>query len=199
MGTQIKLAFAFMLTLGAGVASFAQTHTQRAHSGFQGWVDDPFFQFTSAVADCPQPLGPFVAESARAAVAREQAEKSGAFKGSADAQVNESAEAFAHALAQAVDAEIAAQLKAAFGKGQLYTHSPLVNSSLWATVQGRIVTIEGCISGDIPAGFDHALIRSQIETLVSAVPKVLKVVVLIRTSAQQRANEAVPYRLRPTF
>ena len=100
-------------------------------------------------------------------------------------------------ITRAEDSEIAQEFKTTQKVNQLYTHSPLVNSSLWATVQGRIVTIEGCVAGDVPLGYDHAFIRTQIETMVKAVPNVLRVEVLIRTGAQARAGRPVPYRIRP--
>ena len=120
-----------------------------------------FSQFTSAVTDCPVPLGP---------------------KGTSTA---------------VDDADIASAFKNAQKVNQLYTHSPMVNSSLWATVQGRVVTIEGCVAGDVPLGYDSAFISTQIETMVKAVPNVLRTEVLIRTSAQAKAGMPVPYRVRP--
>lgn len=142
-------------------------------------LDAKFFQFTSVVADCPSPAGPVFAESLRNAHAVHHAGQGG--------KASEVAE----------DLKIASRLKVVLGNAQIYTHSPLVNSSLWATVQGRVVTIEGCVAGDIPTGFDHAFIRTQLQTLVLAVPGVLQTVVLIRTSEQLRANLAVPYKVAP--
>lgn len=100
-------------------------------------------------------------------------------------------------MAIAEDVAIAQAFKTAQKVNQLYTHSPLVNSSLWATVQGRVVTVEGCVAGDVPLGYDSAFIRTQIETMVKAVPNVLRVEVLIRTGAQARAGLPVPYRIQP--
>jgi hypothetical protein len=93
----------------------------------------------------------------------------------------------------AQDAAIADALRAALSRNQLYTHSPLVNSSLWARVRQRVVTIAGCVAGDVPPGYDHTLIRTQFEKLAMSLPDVTQAVVLIRTGAQARAGEAVPY------
>lgn len=142
-------------------------------------ADARFFQFTAVVTDCPSPVGPFLRDAQRSTSVLVLANQGD------------------HARGIAEDLKIANQLKAALGNAQLYTHSPLVNSSLWATVQGRIVTIEGCVAGDIPTGFDHTFIRNQLQTLVLSLPGVLQAVVLIRTSAQLRANEKVPYPVRP--
>ena len=96
----------------------------------------------------------------------------------------------------ASDAAIADALKAALSKGQLYTHSPLVNSSLWASVPSRIVTIQGCPAGDAHTSFDHASLVTHIENVGNSIPDVRKTVVLIRTSAQAAAGLPVPYLVK---
>ena len=157
-------------------------------SDLKNWFNDPFFQFTAAVSDCPVPLGPFICADERAAQAHRRAEKSASCL---QAGTCDKPNAYAY------DADIAAQLKAALEVKQLYTHSPLVNSSLWATVQGRIVTIEGCMAGDAYTSFDHDMITTQIENVAKAIPNVLQAVVRVRTSGQTRAGAPVPYRVRP--
>ena len=157
-------------------------------SDLKNWFNDPFFQFTAAVSDCPVPLGPFIRADERAAQAHRRAEKS---TSCLQAGTCDKPNAYAY------DADIAAQLKAALEVKQLYTHSPLVNSSLWATVQGRIVTIEGCMAGDAYTSFDHDMITTQIENVAKAIPNVLQAVVRVRTSGQTRAGAPVPYRVRP--
>lgn len=174
--------------LAMSLAGWAQTTTAPDTSAtkltpgsgeLKSLADARFFQFTAVVTDCPVPVGPFLRDAQRSTSALVPADQGD------------------QASFLAADLKIANQLKAALGNAQLYTHSPLVNSSLWATVQRRIVTIEGCIAGDIPTGFDHTFIRNQLQTLVLAVPGVLQAVVLIRTSAQLRANEKVPYPVHP--
>ena len=171
-----------------GLATAAHASAQTGSSPLQNWFNDPFFQFTSVVTDCPEPLGPRIAAEDRASQAHRRAEKGTScwLAGTCDKP-----------NAYAYDADIAVALKSLLQKPQLYTHSPLVNSSLWATVQGRIVTIEGCVAGDVPGGYDRALITQQIEAMVSGIPDVLQAVALIRTGAQARAGERVPYRVRP--
>ncbi len=188
MGNLFKLCIAALLTLGANLASFAQAPAQPAASDLQNRFNDPFFQFTSVVQSCPVPLGPFITADEQAAQAHWRAEKGTScwLAGRCDKP-----------NAYAYDADIAAALKAALRPAQLYTHSPLVNSSLWATVQGRVVTIEGCVAGDVPLGFDHAFISRAIETMVAAIPNVLQAVASIRTGEQARAGAQVPYRMRP--
>lgn len=178
-----------LLALGIGLAGCARLTALQKPNDLQNWFADPFFQFTHVVADCPVPLGPFITAVQRSAQAHRRVEKGTScwLAGTCDKP-----------NAYAYDAEIATVLKALLSQNQLYTHSPMVNSSLWATVQGRIVTIEGCVAGDVATGFDHALIQTQIETMVSAVPHVLQAVALIRVSAQARAGLPVPYPVRPS-
>ena len=165
-----------------------QTPAQFAPGELQNRFNDPFFQFTTVIPDCPVPLGPLItaAEQVAQAARRAQKDVSCVQAGSCDKP-----NAFAY------DADIAAALRKALNVTQLYTHSPLVNSSLWATVQGRVVTIEGCVAGDVPLGFDHVFISRAIETMVMGLPNVVQGVALIRTSEQARAGAAVPYRVRP--
>ena len=93
----------------------------------------------------------------------------------------------------AYDTDIGNALQQAVQSKQLYSHSPLVNSSLWITVQARVVAVEGCVAGDVPTGFDHAFITRHLEVLAGSVPDVKWAVVRIRTGAQARDGMAVPY------
>ena len=184
----MRLALAIGLALLAGSLASAQQGPETSAAELKNWFNDPFFQFTAATADCPVPLGPFIPASERATQAHRRVEKGNScFQAGTCDKPN----------AYAYDADIAARLKAALEVKQLYTHSPLVNSSLWATVQGRIVTIEGCMAGDAYTSFDHGMITTQIENVAKAIPNVLQAVVLVRTSGQTRAGAPVPYRVRP--
>lgn len=183
--------------LALALATSAVTHAQTPSpalsqapdpASLQNWFNDPFFQFTAAVADCPVPLGPLIRADERAAQAHRRAEKGTScwLAGTCE-----------RPNAYAYDADIATALKAALTQNQLYTHSPLVNSSLWATVQGRIVTIEGCMAGDAYTSFSHEMIHLHIENVAKSIPRVLQAVVRVRTSGQARAGASVPYPPRP--
>lgn len=177
-----------ILALYVGLASCSPLSAQYADVNLQNWFAAPFFRFTNVVADCPVPLGPYITAAQRAAQAHQRDEKGTScwLAGSCDKP-----------NAYADDAEIAAALQLALSQNQLYTHSPMVNSSLWATVQGRMVTIEGCVVGDMATSFGQALIQTQIEIMVSTVPKVLQAVARIRVSSQAGTGVPVPYRVRP--
>jgi hypothetical protein len=187
LATALSLALALALALGTSV--FAQpSNTSSESAALQNWFNDPFFQFTAAVADCPVPVGPFIRADERASQAHRRAEKGTScwLAGTCE-----------RPNAYEYDADIAKALKAALKVNQLYTHSPLVNSSLWATVQGRIVTIEGCMAGDAYTSFDHDMITTQIANVAKSIPNVLQAVVLVRTSGQTKIGAPVPYKARP--
>ena len=187
------LVAGFVLALLAHSLALAQPSTAGAtDSDLKNWFNDPFFQFTAAVADCPVPLGPLLKENESAAETIRRAGRGAHCQPGVNCvQPNTSANPYTY------DADIAKALKAALEVNQLYTHSPLVNSSLWATVQGRIVKIEGCMAGDAYTPFNHDMITTQIENVAKAIPNVLQAVVRVRTSGQTRAGAALPYRVRP--
>ena len=184
---QCKLTTLLALLLAGTLATLATGEGQPAgdeSARLENRFNDPFFQFTSAVADCPVPLGPRINLAAQIAQTP-QREQRGAHCMTEKPCLRPNAFAY--------DADIASALQQALKPAQLYTHSPLVNSSLWATVQGRTVTVEGCVAGDVPTGFDHDFRARQIDVLARSLPNVQKIVVRIRTGAQARAGVAVPY------
>src|SRR6185295_3263395 len=96
----------------------------------RNWFDDPFFEISDFIADCPPPAGPFVDEAGRRVQAHRRAEKgTTCWLAGACERPN----------AYAYDRDIAAALQAA-----LRERPPLAGSSLWVTVQGRVMYIEGC-------------------------------------------------------
>lgn len=140
----------------------------------RNWFDDPFFQLASGVPDCPLPAGPFVTEAEHRAEAHHRAEKGTSCWLAGECE---------RANAYAYDRDIAAALRAA-----LERDAPLVSrlsaSSLWVTVQGRIVTFQGCAS-------DTALAPA-LEAWARRLPRVQQAVAALRTDPAARP----PYRER---
>jgi len=136
----------------------------------QNWFDDPFFQITSGVPDCPLPAGPFTSESDRGVQAHRRAEK-----GTTCWLARECDRPNAYAY----DQDIATALKAA-----LRERNPFVATSLWVTVQGRIVYIEGCIA--------RASQEAELEAFVRSLPHVQQALAIVRSDPSARP----PYRLR---
>ncbi|MEO8310450.1 MAG: BON domain-containing protein [Caldimonas sp.] len=143
-----------------------------AQSGeeLRNWFEDPFFQISSALADCPLPAGPFVSESDKRVQAHRRAEK-----GTTCWLAKECDRPNAYAY----DQDIAAALRQAAAGSEA-----LAGTTLWATVQGRVLYIEGC------ALQDSAVAR--IEALARSLPHVEQAIAIVRTDAASPA----PYKLR---
>ncbi len=140
----------------------------RADDGLRNWFDDPFFAVSADIADCPLPAGPFVDEAGRREQSHRRAEKGTTcwLAGECD-----------RPKAYAYDQEIATRLKALLPG--LYP-----GTSLWVTVQGRVVYIEGCA--------DRPGLDLRIEALVRGVEGVQQAIAILRDDPQGR----VPYRVR---
>ena len=153
------------LVLGLGLAAVA-----RSAEELRNWFDDPFFQISSSVPDCPVPAGPFISESDKRVQAHRRAEKGTTcwLAGECD-----------RPNAYAYDRDIAeAFRKAVAGPDRL------AGTTLWVTVQGRVVYIEGC-----------ALQNSSVvavEALARSLPHVQQAIAIVRTDPTARP----PYKLR---
>lgn len=137
----------------------------------QNWFHDPFFQISDRIPDCPQPVGPFVTEDQRLVDAHHRAERGTTcwLVGKCDRPTS-----------YAYDQDIASAFKAALSKD-----NPFIETSLWVTVQGRVVYIEGCS--------DEEGIGSRIEAFARALPYVEMAVAKIHTDP----SESPPYPTLP--
>src|ERR1700733_14701319 len=121
---------AFVALVGSTLSAHAQE--------LRNWFDDPFAQVSSAIPNCPMPLGPLITEAERREQSHHRAEKGPTCW-------------LAHQCDKpsyfSYDAQIAEQLKAALAKSKLLAHT-----TLWITVQGRVVFIEGCVRREAVAG-----------------------------------------------
>jgi hypothetical protein len=100
-------------------------------AALKNWFNDPFFQISTAIADCPIPVGPFATEKERLANAHHRAERGTTcwLVGKCDRPTS-----------YAYDQDIAGAFKAKLQEGNPFAGS----TTLWVTVQGRVVYIEGC-------------------------------------------------------
>lgn len=146
------------------------TPAQEDASALRNWFDDPFFRLTRDEADCPEPAGPFVDERGRREQAHRRAEKGTTcwLAGECDRP-----KAFDY------DADIAAAIRADFARRE----AEFRPSSLWVSVQGRVVYFEGCAA--------DAGMAARLETWARALPHVQQAIALLRV-----AQGAPPYRLR---
>jgi hypothetical protein len=137
--------------------------------------NDPFFQISHAIPGCPFPLGPFVTEAERRGQAHHRAERGTScwLAGQCDKP-----------NFYAYDTGIARELQAALAAEHRFR-----NSTLWVTVQGRVVYIEGCV----PAGQAASLGR-QIEAFVRTIPYVQQAIASVYSEPRGKP----PYRALTT-
>ncbi len=124
----------------------------------QNWFHDPFFQISDKFPDCPQPAGPYVTAAERLANAHHRAERGTTcwLEGKCD-----------RPNSYAYDQDIGDALQKALAGERFYA-----DSSLWVTVQGRVVYIEGCAA-------DKRLTR-ELEKFAMTIPYVETAVAKIR-------------------
>ena len=152
------------------LAALAATGPAWPDDGLQNWFNDPFFQISAFVADCPLPAGPFVDEADRRVQAHRRAEK-----GTTCWLAHECERPNAYAY----DQDISARFKAA-----VQEHNPFPDTTLWVTVQGRVLYIEGCATRESQI--------AQVEAFARALPHVQQAIAILRIGAAMRA----PYKLR---
>jgi len=96
----------------------------------RNWFNDPFFQVSNDVPDCPLPAGPFIDERAKRSQAHRRAEKGTTCWLAGDCDRPNS---------YMYDPDIAKAFQTAATAG-----GPFGDTTLWITVQGRVVYIQGC-------------------------------------------------------
>jgi hypothetical protein len=134
--------------------------------------NDPFEAVSADIAGCPEPRGPRITAAEARVQAHHRAER-----GTTCWLKGECSEPNAFRY----DAGIAAALR-----DKLTAAPALHPSSLWLTVQGRVVYLEGCVAR---AGQGPAL-----EAVARAVPDVQQALAIVSVGAEARP----PYRvLRP--
>lgn len=136
----------------------------------QNWFNDPFFPISSAIADCPLPAGPFTDESDRRVQAHRRAEK-----GTTCWLARECDRPNAYVY----DPDIAAAFQAAIRE-----RNPFADTSLWVTVQGRVLYIEGCIARPSQ--------EAEVEAFARALPHVQQAIAIVRVDPKDKP----PYKLR---
>src|SRR5260221_13668671 len=114
-----------LVALAWPVPGPAQTGPER-----KNWFNDPFFQISNALPACPVPVGPLVTEDERRVQSHHRAEKGTTCWLAGKCE---------RPNFYAYDADIAEAIRSA-----LKTANPFARSTLWVTVQGRVVYIEGC-------------------------------------------------------
>jgi len=151
------------------IAMLSWSHVARPDEEKKNWFHDPFFQISDAVANCPMPTGPFVTAKQRTAEAHHRGERGTScwLTGKCD-----------RPSSYDYDQDIADAFKKA-----LAGDNPFARSTLWVTVQGRSVFIEGCA--------DDGTMAAKLEAFTMALPYVQIAVAKIRFDPSAEA----PYPL----
>ena len=156
--------------LALALAVLASTCLAQAGEELRNWFNDPFFQISAGIPDCPTPAGPFVTESERRVQAHRRAEK-----GTTCWLARECERPNAYAY----DPDIATALQA-----EMRNRNPFPDTTLWVTVQGRVLYIEGCVT--------QASEIAELEALARALPHVQQAIAIVRIGPSGPA----PYKLR---
>ena len=152
------------------IAAAAAICLAHADDDLQNWFNDPFFQIAASIPNCPLPAGPFTTESDRRVQAHRRAEK-----GTTCWLAKECDRPNAYVY----DADIASAFQAAWRD-----RNPHSNTTLWVTVQGRVLYIEGCAADES--------VTLELEAFARSIPNVQQAIAIIRTDSSARA----PYKLR---
>lgn len=152
------------------LAAVASTCPAQAGEDLRNWFNDPFFQISAFVPDCPMPAGPFVSESDRRVQAHHRAER-----GTSCWLAKECDRPNAYAY----DQDIARAFQATVRGRNLFP-----DTTLWVTVQGRVLTIEGC------ARQESAV--AAVEAFARALPRVQQAIAIVSTDPAARP----PYKRR---
>jgi len=121
-----RVSSARELLLVALLAPLAASAQEIVRNAF----NDPFFRVRDGVAACPEPLGPYMTEEQKLRQTHHRLER-----GTRCwlAKKCEKPSAYMY------DADIAREVRARFERARI-----LRDASLWVTVQGRLVLVEGC-------------------------------------------------------
>ena len=136
----------------------------------RNWFNDPFFQVRDGVRRCPKPLGPLITE-ARMRTESHHRTESGTSCWLEKRCTKQNSYLY--------DPEIAAAVRDRFE-----TTKVLPKASLWVTVQGRVVRIEGCVPADYAEG--------TLERLMAGVPDVVQIIVTVIRNT--KAKPSYPIR-----
>jgi hypothetical protein len=156
---------AALLLLAAGLAQVQAALAQERRN----WFDDPFFQVSSGLPQCPVPLGPLLTQDEQRREAHGRIER-----GTSCWLAGKCRESNAYRHDKGLAPPVEAALKAVPG---------IERSSVWVTIQRRWVFLEGCVDS-------HERI-AQLERAAMQVPEVESVVPTLSVG-----REAPRYPLR---
>ena len=147
-----------ILALGVLAATSGPLHAQSLAPGEKrNWFDDPFFQVSSGIAQCPVPEGPLMTFEEQRREAHWRAER-----GTSCWLAGRCRDSNAFRYDKDLAPQVEAALKAVPG---------FESSSVWVVIQRRWVFLEGCVASPVQA--------SMLEAAARAVPEVEVVVPML--------------------
>jgi hypothetical protein len=136
----------------------------------RNWFGDPFFQASDRVKGCPEPAGARLTEAERKVQSHGRAERGTTCWLAGKCERPNS---------YAYDRDIAQKVREAFA-----AKPPVPVSSLWITVQRRIVYLEGCVGHER----DEATLEAWVRTTA---PEVERAVAIVHVKGRRKP----PYKL----
>lgn len=170
MRRALALARAGAFVAFAGIAAPGAVAQAPAGAELRNWYNDPFFALSSAIRDCPLPLGPLMSKAEADDDAHYRVER-----GTTCWLAHKCTKPNSYLY----DADIAAAIRQ-----QLQGDAMLADTSVWITVQRRFVYAEGCVS----AGFDSAALERRLAAIADVEQ------VFVRVTPDPRG--ALPYKTR---
>lgn len=137
----------------------------------RNWFDDPFVRLSASISGCPEPLGPRMTEAQRLVASHHRAERGTTCWARGECRLPN---------AYAYDREIAAALVP-----ELRASPALRDTSLWVTISGRNVYLQGCVRA-----------RAQVPAL-EAIARRHPDVQAVSTATRARGETRVPYEAMP--
>jgi hypothetical protein len=127
-----------MRVMASAILAFSFVTPAQADPELRNWGNDPFFQISHAVADCPQPLGPLLT--------REEWQREEHYR------VERGNSCYTQGTCRLpsgyrYDEEIGASVKRRLAHIAQQTHWDH-KSTLWLMLQRRIIYVQGCITPD---------------------------------------------------
>ncbi|WOI44619.1 BON domain-containing protein [Acidovorax sp. BLS4] len=148
----------------------------RADQDLRNWGNDPFFQISHAVADCPQPLGPLLTRQEWQREEHYRAERGNSCYIQGTCRLSSG---------YRYDGEISEAVKRRLTHIAEQTQWDR-KSTLWLMLQRRIIYVQGCVAAD----FDR-------EAFVKQLAETADVVTVIDQMAVLGPPDAIRYPLAP--
>jgi hypothetical protein len=160
---------AWVLLLLSGMA---QAQPAVAPPEKRNWFDDPFFRVSSGLPDCPVPEGPLYTLEEQRRQAHYRVER-----GTSCWLAGQCQDSNAYRYDKALASPVESALRAVAG---------IERSSVWVTIQARVVFLEGCVpTSDLISALEQA---------ARLVPDVVSVVPALNVGTQEPARYTVAPR-----